>query len=239
MRLILAVLCLILIAACRPTEQAAAPTTATPTVPLLTGTVDILTPTEGTLIYSEMLYISGTAQGLPDNRFELALIGPDDTDIATSVVRVSADTWEIELPHTYTDVPIEVIITARSTDPAVPGDYDLVTVALAGLVYRPEGTFGSITYPVEGSTVGGEQFEVGGTVSGLSDQQVTLQLLAADGTLLDSQVIAIDHPYPLDDVPWSGEMSTDGFIGEAVLQISTSNQNTLHSVNIRIEAAAG
>lgn len=237
MRSILAGLCLLLFAACVPTGQVTVAPSPTATV---TGSVTIETPHEGTVIYSEVIYISGTAANVSDNQFDLVLIGPDEAVIASSTVQVSdGGTWEIELPHTYNDTPAEVIMTARARVAGINGDYDAVTIGLAGLDYRPEDTFASVTFPPEGSTAGGEQFPVSGMVSGLTDQQLTVSLLAADGTALDSQTITIDHPYPLDDVPWTGELATAGYTGDATLQISTSDQQTLDSINIRIETTAG
>lgn len=234
MRLLLAITCLALLAACRPAAPVA---TATPTTPELIGEVVILSPPAGALIYAEVMRISGTATNVPGDQFELALVGPDETNIADSVIQLDGESWQIELPHHYTAEPIEVTLTARPLDPSINSAYDLVTIALAGLDYRPPGTFGAITLPPDGSAVGGDQIQVAGTASGLPDNQLTLTLLAADGTVIDSQTIIIDNPYRINDLPWRAEISTNGYMGAASLQVS--GQQVIAEINLTIDTTAG
>jgi hypothetical protein len=235
MRFYTALYCILMLVGCRPGPIA----TSTPTMPQLTGTVAIEAPITGALIYAEVIQLSGTAANLPDNQFALTLSGPDAIELARSTVQVVDGRWQIELPHSYQDVPIEVAITAGSTDPRIETPYDVVLVALAGLDYRPEGTYGSIIFPTEGSTVGGDSLQVEGLTSGLIENRLNLRLLVNDEDLINDETITIQNPYFIDEMPWSAEISTDGYTGPAILQIVDSDDTVLAAINLTVETAAG
>ncbi|MBZ0300021.1 MAG: hypothetical protein K8J31_09785 [Anaerolineae bacterium] len=235
------VLMLLIFTACRPAAPAP---TATPQALLLTEQVNILTPPAGAVIYSELIMISGTGVDLPGDAFALSLIDPDGKVISSTIVRGAAGPWSFELRQDYTGEPLEVTITARPLESGVGGDYAQRTIALAGLEYRPAGSFGRIDQPADESTVGGEILQVNGISSGIESDQILLQLTADNDQEISRQVIAAGNPYRLDEMPWAAEISTERYTGPATLQIKPYNpldegSITLASVRIMIDAAAG
>jgi hypothetical protein len=225
-RIILAFL--LLITACSPASPVP-----TPTIPALSGDVHIVYPQDGATIYSEVLIISGTAT-TPD--FALKLVAPDETIIAQTTIQSQADTWQIELVHSYNGEPIEVNVSAVPIDTNITTEYDTLTIVLSRIENRPEGIFGSITSPSEGGTVGGEVIPISGMASGLSE--ISLALIGSDGANIDSRDVALYNPYLVDDMPWTAELATNGYLGDAKIRI-TNNENSISSVDVKITSEAG
>ncbi len=239
MRAALFILFMLFSAACSPAVPAPTPTALIPTPD--NGTVEILTPQTGSIIYADTLYLAGTATGVA-GEFTVQVIGADEQVIAQATVPTGGANWQVELPHGYSGDPTEAIIAARPT--AGDGEYDRVTVALAGEQQRPEGSFGSITAPAEGDTLGGDVIEVSGRGSGLFENSLLISLIAADGAVLDNQIITLNNPYFIDDVPWRAELSTRNYSGSAAIHIfyqsmSGSDDVTLDSTEIHLTQEAG
>ena len=238
MRAALFILFMLFSAACSPAAPASTPTAVIPTPN--SGTVEILTPQAGAIIYADMLYLAGTAAGVTDG-FTIQVVGADEQVIAQATVPAGSANWQVELPHGYSGDPTEAIITALPA--AGDGEYDRVTVALAG-EQRPEGSFGSITAPAEGDTLGGDVIEVSGRGSGLFENSLLISLIAADGAVLDNQIITLNNPYFIDDVPWRVELSTRNYSGSAAIHIfyqsmSGNDDVTLDSTEIHLTQEAG
>lgn len=229
-RIILAFL--LFASACSP---AAPLPTATSTIPALEGNVDILYPQDGSVIYSVTLTISGTATA---SDFALKLVGPDEKAIAQATIQAQAEDWQVEIVHSYTGEPIEVNILAVPIDSNSDLDYDIATILIAPIDSRPEGAFGSITMPSEGDTVGGEVTQVGGMASGFPENTLSIALIGADGTTINSNDVTLYNPYVIDDMPWTAEIATNGYIGAAEIRI-TSEDSTIAAVNVTITAEAG
>ncbi|NWF67830.1 MAG: hypothetical protein HXY40_01970 [Chloroflexi bacterium] len=230
----------LLVAACSPAASGPTP------LPGLTGSVMITYPPDGTTVYAEAIYVQGSAQGVPNNTFALEVVGADDQIIARSTVIVTDGQWTVELPHTYTGEPMEATIYAipDNTDLSIAQTYASATIIIAGMSYRPEGVFGSITSPATGSTIGGDNLTVTGTASGLYQGTLLLGLFAPDGAQISQIVIAVFNPYFTDAVLWTGEVPTNGYTGAAELrayyqQASDGKDVTLASVQITITAVAG
>jgi hypothetical protein len=233
-------LLLCLLTACHPTFSSGP--TPTPTIPSLTGVVDIVYPLDGSVIYSEVLHLSGTASSTPN--FLLRLVGPDDTTISEATVQVQGSNWEVELAHGYDGEPIEVTVLALPTDARTSGDYDIATIALSSINNRQPDIFGSITAPLGDGTVGGEIIPVSGTASGLPENTLSVALIGADGTVIDSQNVVVVNPYFIDDMPWAVDLSTNGYTGLARIRASSQNpadgsEIILGSVNVTVTAEAG
>jgi hypothetical protein len=209
--------------------------TMTPAIPTLEGNVDILYPQDGSVIYSEALTISGTAT---TSNFALKMIGPDEKIIAQTTVQAQEDDWKVELVHSYRGEPIEVNILAVPTDADSDLDYDIATILIAPLDSRPEGVFGSITAPSDGDSVGGEVIQISGTASGLPENLLSIALIGSDGAIIDSRDITVYNPYVIDDMPWTAELTTNGYTGVAEIRIS-SGETTLSSINVNVTAEAG
>ncbi len=209
--------------------------TMTPAVATLEGNVDILYPQDSSVIYSEALTISGTATTAD---FALKMIGPDEKIIAQTTVQAQSSDWKVELVHGYSGEPIEVNILAVPIDAASDLDYDIATILIAPLDSRPEGLFGSITMPSEDDSVGGEAIQVSGTASGLPENLLSIALISSDSAIIDSRDITVYNPYGIDDMPWTAELATNGYIGTAEIRI-TSAENIISSVNVTVTAEAG
>jgi hypothetical protein len=212
-RLMLIIL-ILLLAACSP---AAVPQPALTTAPAqLNGNVSLVSPEAGSIIYAEVLYLNGTADGLAEDWFRLRLVDTDGRVVAQTPVSAGVGNWRVSLVHGYDGEPVEVTIMA------VPvrgeGVYSASTIVLAGLGYRPEGVFGRVTQPEVGDRVGGDVIEIRGRVSGVPGRRLTLRLVAADGTLLDSREIDPANPGLVDDVPWRGQVATRGYTGAAAVE---------------------
>ena len=235
MRFFAALLSIVLLTGCQTGSDA----TATPTIPQLTGTVMIEFPVTGALIYSELIQIAGTAVDLPTNTFILTLMGPDEIELAQTTVSVDDGSWQVELSVEYQDEPVEVAITAESPNRDINSPYDIVLIAVSGLDYRPEGTFGSITFPTDDSTIGGDSIQVEGLASGLQDNRLVIQLIDSEDKLISEQTITTQNPYFIDEMPWSAEVALNGYAGPASLNIADINGRTLASTTIEITGAAG
>ncbi len=235
MRLFVALFSILALAGCR-SGSIASPA---PAAPQLLGMVTINTPASGALIYAEVLQIAGTATGLPANQFLLTLVGPDEVELARSIISVNEGRWQVELPHTYQDVPIEVAITAKSPDPNISTPYAVGLIALGGLDYRPEGTYGYITFPPAGSSVGGDSVQVEGLASGLPDNRLAVRLRDTDLQIINEQIVSIYNPYFVDEMPWTAEVATNNYTGPASLEILQDNDTILSSITLNLETAAG
>jgi len=210
-RLILVVLGGFIMTACGGIEPSSAPATATLQLP--DPMVHIRFPADGAVIYAESIRISGLASVA---EFQLELVDLDDTVIAESTISpvLPGGDWVITLDHGYASEPTEMLIRAV----APTGDfYDTTAIILAEPGYRPEGSFGSIIFPVDGAELGGDFIVVEGTASGVADNQFTITLTAADGALLDNRTVTVVNPYGIDEMPWIAELSTQLLLGPATI----------------------
>lgn len=243
-RMLISLVTLILAGACGPGTPAA---TLPPTPPEITGRVEITMPQPATVVYAEALYLSGTAENIPDNRFTLHLLDSDDQLLAQTAVTVQEDgRWQVELVHGYSGDPDEASILALPSYPGAPagGTYAARSIMLAGSSARPEGAFGSITGPLEGDSIGGDFIQVSGTVSGVFENEFTLELVSADGRVIDQRPVLTANPYYVDEVPWSAELATNGYTGPATvraydLSAHDGSEIALASVNITLTNTAG
>ncbi len=240
MRVLTLLVLIVMLAACTLSESNVP--TATPG---LMGSVDIVYPPDGTTVYAEALSLRGTAQGLAGNTFTVEVVGVDDEIIARSSVTVTDGQWAVELPHGYGGEPMEVSIYALPSDVDLTSDlrYDVGTVVLAGLSYRPEGTFGSITSPAVGDSVGGEYILVTGTASGLFEGTLLLGLYDPDGIEISRTVLTIEDQY-YNLVPWSAELPTNSYTGVAEIrafyeQASDGKPVIIASIQVTVTQEAG
>ncbi|MGQ9887825.1 MAG: hypothetical protein ACUVSX_04975 [Aggregatilineales bacterium] len=202
-------------------------------------------PPAGANIYAEVMYLAGTAPALSDERFVLRLVGPDGDVISSHIVDAQQDgEWQIELLHSYSGEPIEVVVEALPVGAAGQQLYDAVTVMLAGIQHRPASLTGSIDYPAPAEPLGGEAIIVSGAFSGVPGNSFWLALVAADGRLLDERQVELHNPYHIDLMPWSAELATSGYVGPAevrafVRAADGTVERALDSVAVVIAQEAG
>ncbi len=245
MRLFVIILSLFTLVACSPANTPE--TIIQPTQdPTLEGTVSITAPAISSIIYSETVHLAGQASGIPANQFQVQLVGPDDSVYATSTVLVDANgKWQAEIPHGYSGEPTEITVNALPVgETLATRRYVAYSMVLAGLSYRPEGTFGSITRPVEGDTVGGDLIEVEGRGSGIYENTLLVSLITEDGAIIDNHIITLDNPNIMDDVPWKVDLTTNNYTGPAEIHIfyqsiTPVDQVTLDTIKVTISNEAG
>jgi hypothetical protein len=214
-RVLLFLMALFFLAACAPSVVVTPTAPVSAVTPAPSSVVNFSYPPEGTIVYADKVYLSGTAQNI--TTFHLQLIGTDKNVLARATVQVKDGQWQVEVPHTYMGEPTEVTIFALPADDAAEGsEYGVTTIALAGKTYRPEGTFGQITDPAAGSAVGGDSIQVSGSASGVFENTFTLALMNGD-RVIDQQTVTMINPYFVDDVPWSAELKTNGYTGPVQL----------------------
>ncbi len=214
----------------------------TPSTEPLLGDVSIIHPEDGSIIYSELLWVDGETSDWQGGAFNLHLLDLDDNLIAQANVQPENDgTWRVTLEHGYQGEPIEATLVIVSEDEQVLASRSIV---IAGMAYRPEGVFGSITFPISGSSFGGDSFAVHGTASGVFENSFIVVLEAADGTVIDQEIVTAFNPFYVDEMPWETELETNGYTGEATIRAyaispSDGQEEPLGSVNITITVAAG
>jgi hypothetical protein len=236
----LALIAGVLLAGC---DSSASPTaTALPTdIPTLTG-VEIESPQSGTVIYAEMVYISGAVTG-ESRVFRLEMVDTEDNVLAQTTLDEEPGDWTAELVHGYAGEPTEITIRAVPDD----GDetaFDTVSVLLADSSQRPAGSFGSILQPGDGVTLGGDSIPVEGMASGLFENEFILELIDEGGTTIDQEFVLLNNPYFIDEVPWQAVLSVSGYTGPAQIRAyyidaEDGSEQTLDSITIEISDAAG
>jgi hypothetical protein len=244
------ILALLALSACSlTTDESPAPTTPVPPTETLTGTVNIEYPLDGTIVYSEVLYVSGTASGVPGDEFSLRVLGDNDEILAQWIVQLQpADEgrWTAELVHGYAGQPVEAHIVALPVDTDFPAPatntYDSVLVALLHHSSRPADLRGSISSPNEDATISGATVFVSGTASGIFENTFTVSLLDEDGDEISSQIVTVVNPYFIDEVPFSVELPTNGYTGPAQIRAFThsaedGSEILIGSVNITVTEA--
>lgn len=237
-------LLIIFIMACTASETDNNATLA-PTQATLEGSVEITLPPSGAVIYAEVIYLSGTANNIPAEGFQLQLIAPDDSIIAEATVpQPETEEWAINIVHNYVGDPSEINIVAKSVNSNNVLAYDIETILLATMDNRPDGTFGEITAPSEGTSIGGDSLLVSGHGSGFFENTFVLILETLDGEVLEEVIVMLNNPNFVDDMPWQAEIPRGDFIGNARIRMTyqdmeSGNIITLDSIDIVVSTVAG
>lgn len=236
---------MLVLAACSSTEAPQGQVQVIPTEPTLEGSVDITFPMSGSIIYAETIVLEGTSSGIPDSGFYVQLLAPDDSRIAEATVQPEDDgSWAVEIVHQYTGDPTEVTILA-STSPEPDGlDYDIESIALAKLENRPEGVFGTILFPEEGTSAGGDFIEIIGRGSGFFENSFALQLVNTEDEVVSELPVMMKNPNFVDDMLWEAEFPRNDYIGNATLRMAYQDMESgetiiIDSINLVVSAVAG
>lgn len=229
--------------ACTPSD-ADDSATIDPTQTVLQGNIDITSPPSGAIIYGETIYLSGTASDIPDEGFQIQLLAPDDSVVAEATVQPTDGDWSVEIVHNYTGNPTEVSIVAKSVDTANTLTYDIESIVLSTLENRPEGTFGEITSPTDGTSIGGDSLLVSGRGSGFFENNFVLILEAPNGEVIEEVPVTLNNPNFVDDIPWEAEIPRGDFVGNAVIRMVYQDMEsgdviTIDSVDVIVSTVAG
>ncbi len=215
--------------------------TDSPTVETISGNINITNPLTGSSIFAEALYVAGTAEGIPGDAFHLRVVTVDEVILAETEVSSDNGRWSVELIHEYDGTPTEALLIAEDAN---GNQYDAESVLIASLDNRPQGTFGVILSPQEGSVVGGDQIEVMGTGSGLFENTLILQLAEPGGEIITEVILTLENPYFVDERVWVTDVDTNGHTGPTILRISYQDAEsgefiTLDENAIMLSVAAG
>lgn len=206
------------------------------------GEVDIIHPLDGTVIYAESMVITGTLFGSESQTFTLQLVNPDDEIIAEAPLTASRGDWEVEIPHGYTGDPTAITIRAVPEN-ADLGAYDSVSIFMADMSFRPDGTFATVRTPPQDAPIGGDSVLIEGSVSGLSTNQLLVALVDAEGNTLNEQTIEVFNPFFIDETLWQVEFTLTGYVGEAQIQVSDIAEDgtttSLTHIDLTIGDSAG
>lgn len=243
MRLLILICCIALVVTgCGGDPQAASETPVTPSAAPLSGAVDIEFPPDGAVIFAETLHLAGTSDGV--ETFVIQLVDVNEAVIAESTITPDSDgRWRTEVVHGYTGEPTEVNIMALPADDDTR-DYDIATIVLTDISNRPQGVFGAIFSPFDGATVGGDTIEVTGTASGLFEGTMQLELTDEDGIVISTMVVTVFNPNLIDEIPWTADLPTSGYQGEATIRaysvdMADGSEDLIGQVTITITDAAG
>ncbi len=206
-----------------------------PTTDALSSSIAINYPHDTAIIYAELLYITGSVAH-PPQTLTLQLLDTEDNIVNEIAVTADESQWTVEFDHDYQGKPSEM--TLRAIDPDTGSVQDEVVLVVSSLDTRPDGVFGTILAPTNGSQVGGDSILVQGRVSGV--ESILIEVKGDEGTI-DSQEIAATNPYKIDDVLWQSELNLNGYIGQATLNLYDLPNITdpLHSIILTVLAAAG
>lgn len=237
---ILFALFMVMLAACSPSQNTSTQTGASGSASMEEARVLVQSPADGSVIYAELLYAAGIVQHEAQAGFRLLLVDAAENTLAETIIYPDDNAnWRVELPHQYQGEPSEMTLISLPLDAESAEGYSTTPLIVAGLAHRPEGTFGSIRLPHDGLTVGGESLLVEGTISGVGDVPVRIQLIPNnDPRPLDSAVVESSSPYALDETLWRIELSTAFYIGPARLVLVTDDV-ILAEIGITITEAAG
>lgn len=239
-------LCLILLmswalVACATSGTA---TDSTPTEEALSGTVDITFPMSGAIIYSESLYVAGTASQVPEQGFRIELVASDDQLISETVIVPEGDTWSTTIVHAYEGDPTELTVIAKSLNDTLTTAYDSEVIILSSLTERPDGVFGEITTPTSATTIGGDSLLITGRASGLFEGTFSLAIESEAGERLVQMPFTVINPSMLDDVLWTAELPRGDFMGNATIVMfyqsaRDGREVILDRVDVTISRVAG
>lgn len=229
---------LFLLASCGTDTQSKTPV---PTEPPLEGRVQVTSPQIGSIIYAEVLAIAGTIEDV--DAFQLQIETLDGVMLFDGEIEGVDGRWSREIVHHYDGEPIEAVIRAKSTNSRVTLTYSEVPILIASRAYREDGIFGSILFPADQQSVGGDAIEITGTASGIPNNRLSIMLRHDEG-LIDKQIITLDNPYQIDERVWVSNLLTNGYQGEAFIDITytdneTETEQILDTISIQIGSAAG
>lgn len=199
------------------------------------GEVTLTYPQAGTVIYSPVVYVAGTARGADRIRIE---VSSAEGVLTETTITPEGESWHAELVHGYSGAPIALTIRVLPVDLEDTAPYASVDVMLAAMQHRPEGAFAYVTMPQDGDSMGGDSIAVVGRISGQTAYALTVSLVGSDGTTLDTQNITLETPYPYDEIPWEVSLTPGTYTGSAVIRVDYGNGES-EDVAIVLGTAAG
>lgn len=234
----------VFLAACGSAEPQQGSLSIATQIPTLEGNVRISNPQSGSIIYANALYVDGTSENLPDDKFLLRVLTPNDSVLVETVIQPEEDgTWAVEMIHEHTGDPSEMLLEAVPVNAVAGQYYNSETIVISQFAYRPDGTFGSIFTPMPDTTIGGDSFQVVGAMSGVPNNTLTVSLTERNSDPISSTVVTIPSPHTVDELTWSAELALEGYTGLATVRVTYVDDDgetvTLDSVDVVATSVAG
>ena len=132
---------------------------------------------------------------------------------------------------------VRISVTTASGETVVIGAVSINIVPATASANPAPSSGSSITSPANGSAVSGSPITVTGTAGGIPENQFTLLLLDANGTVLNSQLITLTGADQY-TVPWSASLGTSGYHGSVEIRavvIKDGQQTTIATVNVTLQ----
>ena len=206
----------------------------------------ISSPANGATVSGSPLYVSGVVSNLSNDQFALQVFDLDDQ------VLTPAQTITLSNPNHIADVPwsasvlingysgaaqVRISVTTASGESVVIGEVSVNIVPATANANPAPSNGSSITSPANGSAVSGSPITVTGTAGSIPENQFTLLLLDANGTVLNSQLITLTGADQY-TVPWSASLGTSGYHGSVEIRavvIKDGQQTTIASATITLQ----
>ncbi len=206
----------------------------------------ISSPANGATVGGSPLYVSGVVSNLSTDQFMLQVFDANGQSITP------AQTITLSNPNHVADVPwsasvlvsgytgaaqIRISAQTASGETAVIGAVSVNIVPATANANPAPSSGSSITSPTNGSAVSGSPITVTGTAGGIPENQFTLLLLNASGTVLNSQLITLTGADQY-TVPWSASLGTSGYHGSVEIRavvIRAGQQITIASAIVTLQ----
>ncbi len=212
----------------------------------------ISSPIQGSVVASGVLQVSGVVIGLARDEFTLVLADAQGRVLNSQLITLQNPNNVDEVPWSaamttgpYTG-PAEIRIIGQN---AQGEDLLLARVSITlganagGATTAPLGSArsgspqGSIISPVNGAIVPGDTVQVSGTAGGIPENQFLLVLVAADGSVINSQIVMLSNDDYTQIVPWAASLGAGGYRGPAEIRAMTTgaSQTTFASIQLTLQ----
>jgi hypothetical protein len=199
------------------------------------------------------IQISGVVYNLPEDRFMLSLVDPSGSPLNTQNItlrnpnNVAEIPWSAAMQVTRYTGPAQIRIVARTAEDRemMLAAVDILigrdgasgsTVPTIGVIRNASSPTGTIDSPRNGESIPGDPIMITGTAGGFPGGTFMLELLASDGTVVNSIPITLSGSDTA-AVPWAAPIGTSGYRGQATIRAVVTvdgNQVVLASANVTL-----
>jgi immunoglobulin-like protein involved in spore germination len=191
-------------------------------------------PLDGATVSGGSIQIAGTAGGIFENMFTVAVVDLSGNTIASQGITLNNPnfdnlvSWSAALSTGNYSGQAEIRAFTAS-----PRDGSLILLGSVHVTIVPGGSgagggtangpTATITSPTNGSTIANGIIQVTGMAGGIHENQFTLSLILPNGSEINSQHITLTSSDPSFIVPWSAALGTNGFTGQMEIRAYTAS----------------
>jgi hypothetical protein len=191
----------------------------------------IIAPATGSTVSGNPLQLNGVVYGLPQDSFVLELLNNLGTVINQQTITLRNPnnapevSWSAALMTQYRGAAVVRLVARDRQGSSYVAATVSITIGEGGgnsgntIPQTTNAPFAVITQPVNSATVAGNPIQVSGSAGGIFENVFTLELRAANNTLLNSQNITLTSSDPSLVVPWAASLGTSGYMGQAELRV--------------------